>query len=199
MDVNIKDAKIRVWLPVLMYCAFASIINSIISYFPFIPASLTTWISRCIMLAVTICMFQLAPVHDRYQKAGIFRAIMLACNLITAFVIGSMILTLTASIVSIIAVYQEYSAHSEVIVEKDSKLASAWHSLFNWSILAAVLLSLGATIVAVILMMDNLDGGASRISAIAIGLLSIPQCVIEVMYIRYIKKMLVLYSEGEVG
>ena len=199
MDENIKYAKIRVWLPVLMYCALASIINSIISYFPFIPASLTTWISRCIMLAVTICMFQLAPVHDRYQKAGIFRAIMLACNLITAFVIGSMILTLTASIVSIIAVYQEYSAHSEVIVEKDSKLARAWHSLFNWSILAAVLLSLGATIVAVILMTANLDGGAARISAIAIGVLSIPQCVIEVMYIRYIMKMLVLYSESEVG
>ena len=124
MDENINFAKIRVWLPVLMYCAFASIINSIITYFPFIPASLTTWISRCIMLAVTICMFQLVPVHDRYQKAGIFRAIMLACNLITAFIAGSMILTLTASIVSIIAVYQEYSTHAEVITEKDSKLSS---------------------------------------------------------------------------
>ena len=198
MDENINFAKIRVWLPVLMYCAFASIINSIITYFPFIPASLTTWISRCIMLAVTICMFQLAPVHDRYRKAGIFRAIMLACNLITAFIAGSMILTLTASIVSIIAVYQEYSAHAEVITEKDSKLGSAWHSLFNWSILAAVLLSLGATIVAVILVMTDLGAGASRISAMAIGLLSIPQCVIEVLYIRYIKKMLVLYSESEV-
>ena len=109
-----------------------------------------------------------------------------------------MILTLTASIVSIIAVYQEYSAHAEVITVKDSKLGRAWHSLFNWSILAAVLLSLGATIVAVILVMTDLGVGVSRISAIAIGLLSIPQCVIEVLYIRYIKKMLVLYSESEV-
>ena len=66
-----------------------------------------------------------APVHDRYQKAGIFRAIMLACNLITAFIVGSVILTLAASIVSIIAVYQEYSAHAEVITEKDSKLGRA--------------------------------------------------------------------------
>jgi len=198
MDENIKYAKIHVWLPVLMYCALASLINSVISYFPLIPASLTTWISRGIMLAVTICMFQLVPVHDRYRKAGIFRAIMLACNLITSFLVGSMILTLTASIASIIAVYQEYSAHAEVISDKDSKLGRAWHSLFIWSILAAVLLSFGATIVAVILVMTKLDGGASRISAIAIGLLSIPQCVIEILYIRYIKKMLTLFSDEEV-
>ena len=198
MNGNMKYAKIRIWLPVLMYCALASLINSLISYFPFIPASLTTWISRIIMLAVTICMFELAPVHDRYQKAGVFRAIMLTCNLITTFMVGSLILTLTASIVSIIAVYQEYSAHAEVISDKDSALAKAWHSLFNWSILAAVLLSFGATIVAVIFVMVDMDGGASRISAIVIGLLSIPQCVIEVLYIRSIKKMLFIYSESEV-
>ena len=198
MDENMKYAKIHVWLPVLKYCALASLINSVISYFPFVPASLITWISRGIMLAVTFCMFQLAPVHDRYQKAGIYRAIMLACNLITAFVVGSMILTLTASIVSIIAVYQEYSAHAEVIADKDSALAKAWHSLFNWSILAAVLLSFGATIVAVILVMVDMNGGASRISAIAIGLLSIPQCVIEVLYIRYIQKLMKLFSDKEV-
>jgi hypothetical protein len=199
MDENMKYAKIHVWLPVLMYCAFASLINSGITYFPFIPASLTTWISRGIMLTVTICMFQLAPVHDRYQKAGIFRAIMLACNLITSFLVGSALLTLAASIVSIIAVYQEYCAHAEVIADQNVKLSKAWHSLFNWSILAAVLLSLGATIVAVILVMADIDGGASRISAIAIGLLSIPQCVIEVLYIWYIKKMFSIFSEGEVG
>ena len=46
MDDNMKHAKIRVWLPVLMYCALASLINSVVSYLPFIPASLTTWISR---------------------------------------------------------------------------------------------------------------------------------------------------------
>ena len=75
MDDNMKHAKIRVWLPVLMYCALASLINSVISYLPFIPASLTTWISRGIMLTMTVCMLQLAPVNERYMKAGIMLAV----------------------------------------------------------------------------------------------------------------------------
>ena len=198
MDDNMKHAKIRVWLPVLMYCALARLINSVISYLPFILASLTTWISRGIVLSMTVCMFQLAPVNERYKKAGIMRAVMLGCALFTAFVFGSTLLTLAASIVSIIAVYQEYHGHSELIAEMDTKLSERWNSLFTWSILAAVLLSFGASVVAVILVLADMEGGASRISAIAIGLLSIPQCIIDLVYISYIKKMLALFENKEV-
>lgn len=193
-----KFELINKWLRVLMYIAIVSLINSLVNFLPFVPASVTTWISRGIMVAMVVCMFQLALVNDRYKKAGIFRAIMFGCTLITSFLFGSMILTLVASIVSIIAVYQEYTAHSEVIADHDAKLSKAWHSLFNWSILAAVLLSFGASIVAVILVLADMEGGASRISTIAIGLLSVPQFVIEVMYILYIKKMLAIFSESEV-
>jgi hypothetical protein len=65
MNDNMKYAKIRVWLPVLMYCALASLINSVISYLPFIPASLTTWISRGIMLTMTVlgAFYLLTPVN----------------------------------------------------------------------------------------------------------------------------------------
>lgn len=198
MDDNMKYAKIRVWLPVLMYCALASLINSVISYFPFIPASLTTWISRGIMVAMTVCMLQLAHVNERYKKAGILRAVMLGCALFTAFVFGSTLLTLAASIVSIIAVYQEYHAHSELVADKDAKLSGRWRSLFTWSILASVLLSFGATVLAVILVLADMQGGTSRISAITIALLSIPQCVIDIVYITYIKKMIEVFSESEV-
>lgn len=198
MDDNMKYAKISVWLPVLMYCALASLINSVISYLPFIPASLTTWISRGIMLTMTVCMLQLAPVNERYKKAGILRAVMLGCALFTAFVFGSTILTLAASIVLIIAVYQEYHAHAELVADKDTKLSGKWHGLFTWSILAAVLLSFGATAVAVILVLADMEGGASRISAITIALLSIPQCIIDIVYISYIKKMIAIFNESEV-
>ena len=198
MDDNMKHAKILVWLPVLMYCALASLINSVISYLPFIPASLTTWISRGIMLTMTVCMLQLAHVNERYKKAGIMRAVMLGCALVTAFVFGSSLLTLAASIVSIIAVYQEYHGHSELIAEMDAKLSERWSSLFTWSILAAVLLSFGASVVAVILVLADMEGGASRISAIAIALLSIPQCIIDLVYISYIKKMIALFENKEV-
>ena len=198
MDDNVKYAKIHVWLPVLMYCALASLINSIVSYLPFIPALLTTWISRGIMLTMTVSMLQLSPINGRYKKAGILRAIMLGCALFTAFITGSVILTLTASIVPIIAVYQEYQGHSELVAEMDAKLAGRWNSLFTWSILASILLSFGATVVAVILVLADMEGGASRISAIAIALLSIPQCIIDLVYISYIKKMIAIFENSEV-
>ena len=198
MDDNMKCAKIRVWLPVLMYCALASLINSVISNFTFIPALLTTWISRGIMLTMIVCMLQLAPVNERYKKAGILRAVMLGCALFTEFVFGSTLLTLAASIVSIIAVYQEYHAHSELVADRDAKLSGRWHSLFTWSILAAVLLSFGASVVAVIVVLSDIESGASRISAITIALLSVPQYVINIVYITYIKKMTAIFSESQV-
>ena len=200
MDDNMKYAKIHVWLPVLMYCALASLINSVISYLPIIPASLTTWISRGIMLTMTISMLQLAPVNERYKKAGFLRAVMLGCALFTTFISGSVILTLTASIASIIAVYQEYHGHSELVAEMDAKLSGRWNSLFMWSILAATLVSFGASVIAVILVLADMEGGASRISAIAIaiGLLSVPQCIIDLVYISYIKKMIAIFGESEV-
>ena len=186
------------WLRVLMYIAIASLVNSIVNLLPLMPASITTWVSRGIMVAMIVCMFQLAPANERYKKAGILRAVMLGCALITAYLFGSMILTLTASIVSIVAVYQEYNAHSELVAEQDAKLSGKWHSLFNWSILAAVLLSFGASIVAVIFVMAGFQDGASRISRIVISLLNIPQVIIDIIYIMYIKKMIFIFETSEV-
>ena len=72
------------WLRVLMYIAIVSLANSIVNFLPFVPAAVTTWISRGIMAAVVVCMFRLTPANERYKKAGIMRAVMLVCTLITA-------------------------------------------------------------------------------------------------------------------
>lgn len=190
MNENMKSNYdlIMKWLRVLVSIALVSLINSAVNFFPFVPAAITTWISRGIMVAMVVCMFQLAPVNVRYQKAGIFRAVMLVCTLITAFLYTSSILTLAASILSIIAVYQEYSAHSELIAEKDAKLSGKWHSLFNWGILAALLAGFGSVIVVLIVAMLEMD--AVRVSGILVGVLSVPQFVIDVVYLLYLKKMI---------
>lgn len=196
-NMQTRNELLVKWLRIVMYVALASIVNSIISFMPFVPAALTTWISRGIMAAMIVCMFQLASANKRYKTAGILRAVMLACALITAYAFGSTILTLTASIVSIIAVYQEYTAHSELVAEKDKKLSGKWHSLFIWSILASLLLSFGATVVAVIFVLGGLEDSASRISGIVVGLLSIPQLILEVAYVVYIKKMVGYFQSKE--
>ena len=184
------------WLRVLMYIAMASLVNSVVNLLPFVPASITTWISRGIMVAMVVCMFQLAPVNARYRKAGFLRAVMLGCTLITAFLDQSSILTFAASIISIIAVYQEYSAHSELVAEQDAKLSGKWHSLFNWSILSGVLVGTGSVVAVLIVAALDMDAGMA--SAIIVGVLSIPQYVIDIMYLRYLKKMTVIFGESEV-
>lgn len=196
-NMEFKKDLIAKWLRIMMYIALASLVNSVIDFLPFVPASVTAWISRGIMVAMVVCLFQLAPANDRYKKAGIMRAVMLVCTLITAFLYASSILTLAASILSIIAVYQEYNAHSELVAEKDAKLSGKWHSLFTWGIIAAVLVSFGSIVTVLIVAMLEMD--AVRATSVIVGLLSVPQLVIDVVYLLYLKKMMGYFqTEGEV-
>ena len=183
------------WLRVLMYIAIASLANAIISSLPIVPVAITTWISRGIMVAIVVCMFRLAPANEQYKKAGIMRAVMLVCTLITAFMRGTSILTLAASILSIIAVYQEYNVHSELMADKDSRLSGKWHRLFNWSLIAAVLVAFGSTVTALIFSFMEMD--AVRLTAIIVGILSIPQMILDVVYMIYIQKMISIFVKGK--
>ena len=184
------------WLRVLMYIAFVSLVNSVVNFLPFVPAAVTTWISRGIMVVVVICMFQLASANARYKKAGIMRAIMLVCTLITALAYASSILNLVASILSIIAVYQEYNAHSELIADKDSKLSGKWHSLFTWGLIAGILVGFGSTVTVLILTLMGSD--VVRLTAIIVGVLSIPQMILDLVYMLYLKKMVAILENSEV-
>ena len=192
-NMDFRSDLLIKWLRVLLYIAIVSIVNSVISILPIIPASVTTWISRGIMVAMVVCMFRLAPVNERYQKAGILRAVWLGC-MIASLVLLPSILILTASILSIIAVYQEYSAHSEVVADKDAKLSRNWHSLFNWSIVTGLLVGFGSMITALIASFAGVE--TTRITAIVTGILSVPQLVIEIVYLLYLKKMSAIFDHS---
>lgn len=183
------------WFRILMCIAIVGLINSVLSIQPFISLSFTVWISRGLMLAMTVCMLKLAPVHHRYHKAGIYRGTMLALILITAFVFASSLLTIAASVLSIMAVYQEYSAHSDLVAELDPKLSRKWHSLFNWGIAAAVLVSFGSVVS--VLLVVLLEADSVRTTALIVGLLSIPQLIIDVVYLVYIRKMMGYFEDRE--
>ena len=192
-NMEFRSDLLTKWLRVLMYIAIVSIVNSVISILPIIPASVTTWISRGIMVAMVVCMFRLAPMNERYQKAGILRAVWLGC-MIASLVFLPSILILTASILSIIAVYQEYIGHSEVVADKDARLSRNWHSLFNWSIVTGLLVGFGSMITALIASFAGVE--ITRISAIVTGILSVPQLVIEIVYLLYLKKMSAIFDQS---
>jgi hypothetical protein len=196
-NTNFEICKLTKWLRVLMYIAIVSLVNSIVNYVPFVPASVTTWISRGIMVAMIVCMFQLASANGRYKTAAILRAIWLGTLILGTLLHLPSVLVLGTSILSIIAVYQEYHGHSEVLAEKDTVLSAKWKGLFIWSIIAPLLLSIGSSAAMVISSFMNLD--VAKVTAITTGIMRIPQYVIDVIYLLYLKKMLSIFENDEVN
>lgn len=185
MEMNHEPATKA--LRILFCAAIVSVANSLIGFLPFIPAPVTAWTGKVILAVIVYCMFCLAGVNGRYRTSGIFRAVMLGCTLVSAVLPAASILTLTASVLSILAVYQEYHAHAELIAEKDAKLSGKWHSLFNWSIVCAVLVGFATTVTTVILAVVGVN--VSRITSIVVAVLTIPQLILDVVYVTYLKKM----------
>ena len=185
------------WLRVLMYSAIAGLVNTFIGIPSFIPTVITSWISRILMAVMVFAMFKLAPANDRYKKAGIQRAIVLALTIATDLLHSGAILTLIAGTLAIVADYQEYHGHSELVEEKDHQLSGKWTSLFLWSIVVGLLLGFASTAAGIFAAMAGMDTMKATIMIAAI--LAIPQYVIEILYILYLKKMVAIFSEGNDG
>lgn len=181
------------WLRILAYVTILSLINSAFDFLPFVPAAVTTWVSRGITAVTVYCMFKLSGMNRRYNRAAVFRAVTLGCALITSFAFGSYLLSIAISVFSILATYQEYAAHAEVVAEKDMHLSRKWCSLFYWELAAAVLLSLGSSVTAIILVSSQLQTAASMVSSIVIFLLETPQFAIRVVRLLYLHKMIAFY------
>ena len=185
------------WLRVLMYIAIAGLVNTLVGIPSFVPSIITSWISRIIMAVMVFAMLKLAPANDRYKKAGIQRAIVLALTIATDLLHSGAILTLIAGTLAIVADYQEYHGHSELVEEKDHQLSGKWTSLFLWSIVVGLLLGFASTAAGIFAAMAGMDTMKATIMIAAI--LAIPQYVIEILYILYLKKMVAIFSEGNDG
>lgn len=206
-----KAFKCDKWLRRLSCIAIVSLVNSVVDFIPFVPSGITAWIGRAATLAVIFCMFHLAAANVRYKKAGIFRAAVLACALIAAFPFGlqsvtaaifrhgstflatalqaiSLLLTLVTFLLSILAAYHEYRAHSEMVSTENPNLSRNWHRLFYWGIAAALLVSFGTAITSVILTASRHTGNIAAAWALVHFLLSIPELVIGVIYLLYLRE-----------
>lgn len=191
MDFN-SDQLIK-WLRFLMYVSIVSLVNSLIGQLSIVPSAVTTWISRGAAVAVVVCMFQLSPANARYRKTAILRIVSLILTIISAFVSVSAVLV--SSVVSIIGDYQEYNAHSELVAQKDAKLSGRWSSLFLWSLFSGVLVWLVSLIVSLIATFLRTD--AAAITSIVTSLVIASIYAIDIAYILYLKKMLVIFDESE--
>ncbi|MGN0998207.1 MAG: hypothetical protein ACI4PO_01485 [Faecousia sp.] len=176
---------------VLMMISIVSLVNSAAAFLPFVPAFVTSWISRCIVIAVVLCLFYLAPVNRRYQKSAIFRILMLGCSLIGTYLSWGTLFLPATSVFSLLAVYQEFTAHSELVAESDPKLSRNWRSLFRWSIALAVLAFLSSF--AVVLLILALEWDSSQTDTILSATFGIPRMILDLIYLLYLKKMLGIF------
>ena len=184
------------WIQALMYLGAVGLINSAADIIPFMPSEASYYISMGIQFSFVVCLFQLASLNKYYRASAILRAVMFVSSILIAFLKDASILTFVASISSIISVYLEYNAHAYLIKEKDDILARKWKKLFIWGFGAGILVSFGSMISATLLLFLELD--VSRITSIIIGMLGIPQFIIQIVYISYLNKMIEMIYEREV-
>lgn len=134
------------WLWILFWLIIPNSIGSLMSnesttsLFPglYIPGLLT--LAVCTLLYGAI-LLKLGTVEDRYRTAGICALIAGGASTAAAIINGisdgaawSLILTLPASVVSLVGENKEYSAHSAVLTGVDTDLSGKWERLWKWYI-----------------------------------------------------------------
>ena len=185
------------WLRVLIYIAIARIINTLVGIPTFIPTVVTAWISRILMAGMVFTMFKLAPANARYKKSCIQLAIVSVLTIATELLNTGAVLTLLASILSIVAEYQEYHGHSELIEEKDHQLSGKWTRLFMWSIVVGLILGFASTAAGVLAAVAGVDRETAAL--VIAAAMMIPEYIIDIFYILYLKKMIALFEEDKVS
>lgn len=182
------------WIKNLFYVQCATLVAGIITDLPFLDG-IMFWINTMLACVTLFVFYKLAPVKDRYRKAAIFMTITLAINLISKFSnVG--FLTFIGSVFSLIALYQEYSAHSDMMDGVDAKLARKWHTLFNWQIIGAILLGFLETVLLVVLVVAfSLD--ANVVAGLLLVIVEGFDIIIKIFYLMYLKRMLAAYENYE--
>lgn len=175
----------------LFYIHIATLIGSILIELPLI-GSWFGWINIIINIGIVFILFKLAPVNERYRKAALFMAIAVGAAILTKLLdIG--ILSFVGSICSLIAIYQEYKGHSEMMKGIDNKLADKWHGLFYLQVFGGFLLGLLSTpIIIAIGIASVID--TNLLAGIFVVLILGFDIIIEILYLLYMKRMHAVYE-----
>lgn len=175
------------WLKGLLWLHFASITASILRAL-LVRDTAIFWLQQLIVLGVILCLFSLRPLNEGYRKAAIFRAGMLACNLLSALPglpLGTL-LTLAASVLSVLSVYHEFRSHAALVRDWDKRLAVKWKKLFIWAIVLP-LISFAATLV-IALMGVLVPAALGPMSALLVWIVLILEILLEMLYINNLRQ-----------
>lgn len=182
------------WTKNLYHLRLIALVGTLIAALPFI-GSWIGWVNKLITVVIAYAIYKLSPVNIRYRKAAIFMVVSLVLSIIVnAEILGA--LSFVASICSLIAVYQEYCGHAEMMTGIDEKLSRNWHTLFNWNIIGGILIgafgSITAILAGVALVLD-----ANLIAGIVLGIVLGFEVIIQIFYLRFLKRTREAYEHYE--
>ncbi|MBO5954035.1 MAG: hypothetical protein J6Q53_07970 [Oscillospiraceae bacterium] len=200
-------AILSTWLKALLLLRTVSLVVWLMDYLP-LKLTWLSWVDAALSALAILYLFQLGRANRRYQKSAIFRVLCLCYTLYTlasAYFPPSYILALSNfqysrllsetvlvifGVASILAVYQEYHAHADVIKVLDPKLSGNWHTLFICTLGVAIL---GFTVSLVITMLVDggyLDISMSVISATFTGVILFVLHLFSILYLHKTVRLL---------
>ncbi|MBQ3196416.1 MAG: hypothetical protein IJB65_08140 [Clostridia bacterium] len=189
-----KDVIVK-WVQVLYICQVASLFTTAFGAIGAIGSSVE-WISRIITIIITVSLFSLSAVNERYRKAALFYGISVVGGILSAFLnkdLNKDILGLVISICSIIASYQQLNAHSEITAPKNAKLSKNWHSLFYYELVVGLISAFITLAVAVMAVLAEADPYA--IMSFVLIILVFLSVILNLFHVMYLKQTLSLYKE----
>ena len=101
--------------------------------------------------------------------------------------ISMAIVSLAGSVCGIVAQYQEYHAHGELISQKDPKLADKWNSLF-WLELAVIVITtlLSSVLLSALVMAAGMEETA--VTALVVAIVAAVTLLMKLLYLRYLNR-----------
>ncbi len=186
------DCRPAQWLRRLFYIHIASIVIYIVAYL--FPGDVSFWVDEAVSLAIVFCLYSLGPENERYRKAAILVGAAVALTVLNKF-LPALIFSTAASVLLILAAYQEYHAHSKLILGRDSNLAWKWQSLFKWEIAVDALVILLGIAVTVFTVAGSLGG--ALVTGILTLVAGVASLVLGILYLVYLWRTVRLMEERE--
>jgi hypothetical protein len=184
MNENSNTVK---WLRYLMYVGIAATVIALLSIF--LPNGLTRWIGLAVSGVTAYLLFMLTGSNARYKKSAIFYGVSLGIT-----VLGIQLLGLVGDICAIVAQYQEYHAHGELIEEQDPTLAGKWGSLFWLQVALSVIVALlGAVIATALIMAANLEEAV--VTLIITVIVAVLTLALKALYLSYLNRTIKLLEK----
>lgn len=186
------------WLSVLFWLVIPSTVASLMTNENIASAVPALFIPGMILQALTvlayvIILLQLSKLEPRYQTAAVCYLLGSGATILLNLFTGgenagwTLLITIPAAIMSMVAKYNEFNAHSEVLVGVDSDLCYQWSLLWKWYIgcYAAILGSVLLIAIAALL-------GALVMLAAAIGIVVVS--ILEMVYLYKTANRFRLYA-----